>query len=139
MKLTKISFFFIVAGVASQQGVALEDQTSPYVQLLRGAVKTKDVAGVFVATDGSSNGGYTYEDIREQELKCKADRNRWWKYDAATNTWSCPLQRYDYSSAYHTPNSADSEDKASKVEDAAAGVVAAGELEEELRADEEKE
>ena len=38
---------------------------------------------------------YTYEDIREQELKCKADRNREWKYDAATNTWTCPLQSYD--------------------------------------------
>ena len=38
---------------------------------------------------------YTYEDIREQELKCKADRNREWKYDAATNPWACPLQRYD--------------------------------------------
>ena len=38
---------------------------------------------------------YTYEDIREQELKCKADRNREWKYDAATNTWACPLQSYD--------------------------------------------
>ena len=37
---------------------------------------------------------YTYEDIREQELKCKADRNREWKYDAATNTWACPLQQY---------------------------------------------
>eukprot|EP00956_Cyclotella_meneghiniana_P033113 scaffold93506_cov35-Cyclotella_meneghiniana.AAC.1 len=33
--------------------------------------------------------GYTYEDIREQELKCKAE-NREFKYDAATNTWSCP-------------------------------------------------
>ena len=40
-------------------------------------------------------GTYTYEDIREQELKCKADRNREWKYDAATNTWACPLQSYD--------------------------------------------
>ena len=30
---------------------------------------------------------YTYEDIREQELKCKADRNREWKYDAATKTY----------------------------------------------------
>ena len=39
---------------------------------------------------------YTYEDIREQELKCKADRNREWKYDAATNTWACPLQSYDW-------------------------------------------
>ena len=38
---------------------------------------------------------YTYEDIREQELKCKADRNREWKYDAATNTWACPLQSYE--------------------------------------------
>ena len=38
---------------------------------------------------------YTYEDIREQELKCKADRNREWKYDAATNTWACPLQAYN--------------------------------------------
>ena len=37
---------------------------------------------------------YTYEDIREQELKCKADRNRLWQYDAATNTWACPLQSY---------------------------------------------
>ena len=42
-----------------------------------------------------STAAYTYEDIREQELKCKADRNREWKYDAATNTWACPLQRYD--------------------------------------------
>ena len=39
--------------------------------------------------------GYQYEDIRGQEIKCKADRNREWKYDAATNTWACPLQRYD--------------------------------------------
>ena len=38
---------------------------------------------------------YTYEVIREQELKCKADRNREWKYDAATNTWACPLQSYN--------------------------------------------
>ena len=38
---------------------------------------------------------YTYEDVREQELKCKADRNREWKYDAATNTWACPLQSYN--------------------------------------------
>ena len=38
--------------------------------------------------------GYSYEDIREQELKCKADRNREWKYDASTNTWACPLQQY---------------------------------------------
>ena len=47
------------------------------------------------ATRIQSNAHYTYEDIREQELKCKADRNREWKYDAATNTWACPLQRYD--------------------------------------------
>ena len=38
---------------------------------------------------------YTYNDIRDKELKCVADRNREWKYDAATNTWACPLQRYD--------------------------------------------
>ena len=44
--------------------------------------------------DQKSVAGYTYEDIREQELKCKADRNREWKYDAATNTWACPLQSY---------------------------------------------
>ena len=47
------------------------------------------------AVDQKSASLYTYEDIREQELKCKADRNREWKYDAATNTWACPLQRYD--------------------------------------------
>ena len=39
--------------------------------------------------------GYTYEDIREQEEKCKADPRRMWIYDGATNTWSCPLQSYD--------------------------------------------
>ena len=47
---------------------------------------------------------YTYEDIREQELKCKADRNREWKYDAATNTWTCPLQRYDWASRESAQN-----------------------------------
>ena len=58
------------------------------------------LALVAVASAGSieqkSAMTYTYEDIREQELKCKADRNREWKYDAATNTWACPLQRYDW-------------------------------------------
>ena len=48
-----------------------------------------------VSVDQKAVAGYTYEDIREQELKCKADRNREWKYDAATNTWACPLQSYD--------------------------------------------
>ncbi len=48
-----------------------------------------------IASTSAVNVQYTYEDIREQELKCKADRNREWKYDAATNTWACPLQRYD--------------------------------------------
>ena len=47
---------------------------------------------------------YTYEDIREQELKCKADRNREWKYDAATNTWACPLQRYDWACESYNSN-----------------------------------
>ena len=54
------------------------------------------LAALAVATHAVSvKQTYTYEDIREQELKCKADRNREWKYDAATNTWACPLQRYD--------------------------------------------
>ena len=47
------------------------------------------------AVEQKSAQQYTYEDIREQELKCKADRNREWKYDAATNTWACPLQAYN--------------------------------------------
>ena len=58
------------------------------------------LAALAVATQAASVeqmsvAGYTYEDIREQELKCKADRNREWKYDAATNTWACPLQQYN--------------------------------------------
>ena len=58
------------------------------------------LAALAVATQATSVeqmsvAGYTYEDIREQELKCKADRNREWKYDAATNTWACPLQQYN--------------------------------------------
>ena len=54
------------------------------------------IAAVAVqAVDQKTAGLYTYEDIREQELKCKADRNREWKYDAATNTWACPLQQYN--------------------------------------------
>ena len=48
-----------------------------------------------VKVEQKSTERYTYEDIREQELKCKADRNREWKYDAATNTWACPLQSYN--------------------------------------------
>ena len=55
------------------------------------AVATTEAASI----EQQSAQRYTYEDIREQELKCKADRNREWKYDAATNTWACPLQRYD--------------------------------------------
>ena len=47
-----------------------------------------------VSVEQKSVAGYSYEDIREQELKCKADRNREWKYDAATNPWACPLQQY---------------------------------------------
>ena len=54
------------------------------------------VAAVSASTvEQKSVASYTYEDIREQELKCKADRNREWKYDAATNTWACPLQQYN--------------------------------------------
>ena len=56
----------------------------------------KFIFAIIAAVSASRiNTHYTYEDIREQELKCKADRNREWKYDAATNTWACPLQRYD--------------------------------------------
>ena len=39
--------------------------------------------------------GYDYEYIREEELRCKANHNREWKYDPATNTWACPLQRFE--------------------------------------------
>ena len=39
--------------------------------------------------------GYSDEDIREQELKCLADRNREWKYDAETGQWACPLRSDD--------------------------------------------
>ena len=66
----KFSIIFVVVAVAFTQAATLEQKQA-------------------AAT------GYSYEDIREQELKCKADRNREWKYDAATNTWACPLQRYD--------------------------------------------
>ena len=55
------------------------------------AVATTNAASV----EQKSASRYTYEDIREQELKCKADRNREWKYDAATNTWACPIQQYN--------------------------------------------
>ena len=53
------------------------------------------IAASATTVDQKTAQRYTYEDIREQELKCKADRNREWKYDAATNTWACPLQSYN--------------------------------------------
>ena len=37
---------------------------------------------------------YTYNDIRDKELKCVADRNREWHYYANNNTWECPLKAY---------------------------------------------
>ena len=37
---------------------------------------------------------YTYNDIRDKELKCVADRNREWHYYANNNTWECPLKPY---------------------------------------------
>ena len=38
---------------------------------------------------GTNTGKPFYKDIREQELKCLADRNSEWHYDAATNTGTC--------------------------------------------------
>ena len=37
---------------------------------------------------------YTYNDIRNLEFKCVADRNREWHYYANNNTWACPLKAY---------------------------------------------
>ena len=37
---------------------------------------------------------YTYNDIRDKELKCISDRNREWHYYANNNTWECPLKAY---------------------------------------------
>ena len=37
---------------------------------------------------------YTYNDIRDKELKCVSDRNREWHYYANNNTWECPLKAY---------------------------------------------
>ena len=37
---------------------------------------------------------YTYNDIRDKEFKCLADRNREWHYYANNNTWECPLKAY---------------------------------------------
>ena len=34
---------------------------------------------------------YTYNDIRNLEFKCVADRNREWKYDAVNNLWKCKM------------------------------------------------
>ena len=39
---------------------------------------------------------YTYNDIRDKELKCVADRNREWHYYANNNTWECPLKAYPW-------------------------------------------
>ena len=30
-----------------------------------------------------------YKDVRNEELKCRADRNREWVYDALNNSWLC--------------------------------------------------
>ena len=37
---------------------------------------------------------YSYNDIRDKELKCISDRNREWHYYANNNTWECPLKAY---------------------------------------------
>ena len=42
---------------------------------------------------------YTYNDIRDKELKCVADRNREWHYYANNNTWECPLKAYPWASS----------------------------------------
>ena len=36
----------------------------------------------------------TYNDIREHELKCLADRNKEWHYDGGTNTGTCTLKSF---------------------------------------------
>ena len=49
-------------------------------------------------------GQNSYNDIRAQELKCIADRNREWHYDGATNTGSCKLKSYSPYKPYEPEN-----------------------------------
>ena len=30
-----------------------------------------------------------YKDVKNEELKCRANRNRTWEYDATENNWFC--------------------------------------------------
>ena len=36
-----------------------------------------------------------YKDIKSEELKCRADRNRVWDYDPINNQWLCRQVDYD--------------------------------------------
>ena len=77
MKLSLIAF----AAIASTEAIAV-NKPSSLVSGEEGVYRPRPYT-------------YTYNDIRDKELKCVADRNREWKYDAATNTWACPLQQYN--------------------------------------------
>jgi hypothetical protein len=69
----------------------------------------KATNGTFVQTASGIEWTYpfgqnTYNDIRSQELKCIADRNREWHYDASTNTGSCKLKSYSPYKPYEPEN-----------------------------------
>ena len=36
-----------------------------------------------------------YRDVKNEELKCRADRNREWDYDPINNEWLCRQIDYD--------------------------------------------
>jgi hypothetical protein len=85
-------------------------KVSAVVALLMGADAISIEANPSLAQSTSSIewtypfGQNSYNDIRSQELKCIANRNREWHYDASTNTGSCTLKSYSPYKPYEPDN-----------------------------------
>merc|ERR1712159_825473 len=73
----KMKFFAIIAAAAA-------------IKVNKPSVLTSGEEGIYRLHPYT----YTYNDIRDKELKCISDRNREWHYYANNNTWECPLKAY---------------------------------------------
>ena len=77
----KFIYSAIVALIASETNAILVNKPSNTISGQEGIYRLRPYT-------------YTYNDIRDKELKCVADRNREWHYYANNNTWECPLKAY---------------------------------------------
>ena len=66
------------------------------IAIIVAAFSFANVSAVNLKTAGKNDDFRVhYKDVRNEELKCRADRNRVWEYDPLNNDWLCRQVDYD--------------------------------------------